>query len=217
MESTADDGSPTTPMDRLPLALKMNPGLDGLYTQTLARSENLPHFLHIVSTIALLGEPLSTSGIAELLGISTYEVVNVLVNLQAIIQVPGTDDIPVTLFHTSLRDFLTTQRRSGGFFAHPRHHVRLFLHLRECELKIRRQKPGVPILPSEHTPATEYSLRYSIGHLYGGDDHFQPTETDSAIQLCRETLGFDPGNPALIYPLAGLLYHRARRERTHAF
>jgi hypothetical protein len=99
MGSAAEAGSPTTPMDRLPLALKMNPGLDGLYAQTLARSEHLPHFLDIISTIALLIEPLPTSGIAELLGISTYEVVNVLVNLQAIIQVPGKDDVPVTLPH----------------------------------------------------------------------------------------------------------------------
>ncbi|KAJ2925835.1 hypothetical protein H1R20_g11262, partial [Candolleomyces eurysporus] len=76
--STADSGSSATPMDRLPLALKMNPGLDGLYTQTLARSEHLPHFPDIISTIALLEVPLPTSGIAELLGISTYEVVNVL-------------------------------------------------------------------------------------------------------------------------------------------
>ncbi|KAJ2934121.1 hypothetical protein H1R20_g3012, partial [Candolleomyces eurysporus] len=52
--STADSGSSATPMDRLPLALKMNPGLDGLYTQTLARSEHLPHFPDIISTIALL-------------------------------------------------------------------------------------------------------------------------------------------------------------------
>ncbi|KAJ2934089.1 hypothetical protein H1R20_g3005, partial [Candolleomyces eurysporus] len=89
MDSTAERGSPATPMDRLPLALKMNPGLDGLYAQTLARSQHLPHFLDVISTIALLKAPLPTSGIAELLGVSTYKVVNVLVNLQAIIQVPG--------------------------------------------------------------------------------------------------------------------------------
>ncbi|KAJ2924226.1 hypothetical protein H1R20_g12859, partial [Candolleomyces eurysporus] len=34
---------PTTPMERLPLTLEMN-GLDGLYAQTLARSEHLPPF-----------------------------------------------------------------------------------------------------------------------------------------------------------------------------
>jgi hypothetical protein len=117
----------TTPMNRLPLALEMNPGLDGLYAQILERSKDIPYFLPVISTIALLREPLPTSVIAEILGIHTYEVVNVLVDLQSIIQVPGTDDIPVTLCHTSLRDFLTTQSRSGQFFAQPHHHVRLYL------------------------------------------------------------------------------------------
>jgi hypothetical protein len=121
LNGEGNDG--TTPINRLPLALKMNPGLDGLYSQTLARSKHLPRFSEIISTIALLREPLPTSGIAEILGIHIYEVINVLVHLQAIIQVPGTDDIPVTLCHTSLRDFLTTQSRSLEFYAHPPHHV----------------------------------------------------------------------------------------------
>ncbi|RXW14980.1 hypothetical protein EST38_g10873 [Candolleomyces aberdarensis] len=147
MGSNTRSNHPTTAMDRLPLALNMNPGLDELYAQTLARSEHLPHFLNIISTIALLDAPLPTSGIAELLGIGIYEVVNVLVNLQAIIQVPGTDDIPVTLCHTSLRDFLTTQSRSGRFFAHPRHHVRLFLRTTECELVLRKRRPDALVDP----------------------------------------------------------------------
>ncbi|RXW15251.1 hypothetical protein EST38_g10609 [Candolleomyces aberdarensis] len=78
MDPIAEDNHPTTPMSRLPLALKMNPGLDGLYAQALARSEHLAHFLDIISTIALLWAPLPTSGIAELLGVQTYDVVNVL-------------------------------------------------------------------------------------------------------------------------------------------
>jgi hypothetical protein len=51
----------------------MNPGLDGLYAQTLACSKHLPYSLNIISTIALLEAPLLTSGIAELIGMSTYE------------------------------------------------------------------------------------------------------------------------------------------------
>ncbi|RXW16944.1 hypothetical protein EST38_g8912 [Candolleomyces aberdarensis] len=73
--SDASNKHPATPMDRLPLTLKMNPGLDGLYTEVLARSEHIPHFLNIISTIALLEAPLPTSGIAELLGINTYEMI----------------------------------------------------------------------------------------------------------------------------------------------
>ncbi|RXW15207.1 hypothetical protein EST38_g10650 [Candolleomyces aberdarensis] len=87
--ATEDD--PSTPMDRLPLALEMN-GLDGLYAQTLARSQHLPHFRNIISTLALLWRPLPIVGLARLLGIEAFEVVQVLLNLQAIVHVPGTDE-----------------------------------------------------------------------------------------------------------------------------
>jgi hypothetical protein len=41
-------------------------------------------------------------------------------NLQAIVHVPGTDEgDKVTVCHTSLRDFLTEESRSGEFFAPP--------------------------------------------------------------------------------------------------
>ncbi|RXW16897.1 hypothetical protein EST38_g8950 [Candolleomyces aberdarensis] len=212
MGSTAESGSSATPMDRLPLALKMNPGLDGLYTQTLARSQHLPHFPDIISTIALLEAPLPTSGIAELLGISTFKIVNVLVNLQAIIQVPGTDDIPVTLFHTSLRDFLTTQSRSGQFFAHPREHVRLFLRCLQCELVHRQHGVGSPTNPRQRKPAATYALRHSWIHLNRGRDLFELVEFDSAIQMYRETLGLYPDAPTeLIEALARVTLYRARR------
>ncbi|KAJ2930991.1 hypothetical protein H1R20_g6131, partial [Candolleomyces eurysporus] len=179
---------PGTPMDRLPLALKMNPGLDGLYAQTLARSEHLPYFSDIISTIALLESPLPTSGIAELLGIRTYEVVNVLVNLQAIVQVPGTDNMPVTLCHTSLRDFLTTQSRSHRFFAHPSLHVRLFLRCIECELELRRQRPGGLIHARECVSAVGYALSHSAKHHSRGRDFFKLSASNSAIHLRREIL-----------------------------
>ncbi|KAJ2914645.1 hypothetical protein MD484_g5756, partial [Candolleomyces efflorescens] len=103
---------PTTPFERFPLALNIDPGLDGLYSQTLARSAHLPYFTDIISTLTLIAEPLPISGIAELLEIQASAVAHVLVDLQAIIQVPGTDDAPVNFYHTSLRDFLTTENSS---------------------------------------------------------------------------------------------------------
>ncbi|KAJ2924988.1 hypothetical protein H1R20_g12090, partial [Candolleomyces eurysporus] len=117
-----------TPMERLPVTLDMN-GLDGLYTQTLARSQHLPHFHSIISTIALFQKSLPIVGIADLLDIPTSEVVHVLLDLQAIIHVPGTDENGlVTLCHTSLRDFLTTESRSRSFFVQPSFHLRLTYH-----------------------------------------------------------------------------------------
>jgi hypothetical protein len=93
-----------TPMDRLPFTLEMN-GLDSVYTQTLSRSQHLPHFRTIISTIAFIFRPLSIVDISALLGIEAFEVVRVLLNLQAIIRVPGTDEKgAVTLSHKSLLD-----------------------------------------------------------------------------------------------------------------
>ncbi|KAJ2934207.1 hypothetical protein H1R20_g2914, partial [Candolleomyces eurysporus] len=121
----ATEEDPSTPMDRLPLALEMN-GLDSLYAQTLARSQHLPHFHNIISTVALLREPFPIAGIAKLLGIEAFKVVHVLLNLQAIFHVPGTDEQgEVTLCHTSLRDFLTSKSRSGCFFVPPSFHLHL--------------------------------------------------------------------------------------------
>ncbi|KAJ2913593.1 hypothetical protein MD484_g6820, partial [Candolleomyces efflorescens] len=115
----------STPMERLPHTLKMDPGLDVLYAKTLSRSRRLPHYHKVISTLALLIQPLSIKGLATLLDIETFEVTRVLINLQAIIHIPGTDDSPVTICHTSLRDFLTTESRSGRFFAPPDHHLYL--------------------------------------------------------------------------------------------
>ncbi|KAJ2913427.1 hypothetical protein MD484_g6985, partial [Candolleomyces efflorescens] len=118
---TTDD--PLTPMERFPLTLKMN-GLDDLYSQTLARSQPLSQFSNIISTITLLHRPLSVVKIAELLHIETFEVLRVLLHLQGIIHVPGTDNEgEVTLCHKSLRDFLTTESRSGPFFVPPSFHL----------------------------------------------------------------------------------------------
>ncbi|RXW18509.1 hypothetical protein EST38_g7353 [Candolleomyces aberdarensis] len=122
---SATEEDVTTPMERLPLTLELN-GLDTLYTQTLARSQHLPHFHDIISTITFFTQSLPIAVIADLLGIEVFEVVRVLLNLQAIIHVPGTDEKGrVTFCHTSLRDFLTTQNRSGSFFVPPSFHLRL--------------------------------------------------------------------------------------------
>ncbi|KAJ3538070.1 hypothetical protein NMY22_g5323 [Coprinellus aureogranulatus] len=105
-----------TPMERLPLALNINPGLDGLYRQTLSRSEHIPHFLDIVAVVVLFADARPTiTQVAMFLGIHNFEVVRVLVNLHSILQVPGDDDTPVTICHTSLRDFLQDESRSLTF------------------------------------------------------------------------------------------------------
>ncbi|KAJ2919091.1 hypothetical protein MD484_g1328, partial [Candolleomyces efflorescens] len=182
-----------TPIDRLPLAIKINPGLDGLYIQTLSRAQDRPYFHDIISTITILEEPLPISGIAELLNIQPYEVVHALVDLQAIVQVPGTDDIPVTFYHTSLRDFLTTESRSKQFFVPPSFHVRLLTHCLRCEMRVRRQYPKLDLEFGRQTVAVQYSLEYREAvHWKNGCNASGPTELATLVQLRREMLEMLP-------------------------
>ncbi|KAJ2928106.1 hypothetical protein H1R20_g9001, partial [Candolleomyces eurysporus] len=166
----------STPMDRLPHTLNMNPGLDTLYAKTLSRSHHLPHFSDVISTLALTFEPLPIIGIAELLGIECFEVVRVLVNLQAIIHIPGTDDLPVTMCHTSLRDFLTTESRSGCFFTPPSYH--LYLLHRCWALHDDGQRSD--------TAAALYSISHGVKHI----DQFTrlPPAAQGPIPRFPETL-----------------------------
>ncbi|KAJ2927627.1 hypothetical protein H1R20_g9462, partial [Candolleomyces eurysporus] len=175
----------STPMDRLPHTLNMNPGLDTLYARTLSRSQDLPHSSNIISTLALLFEPLPIVGFAELLGIESFEVVRVLVNLQAIIHIPGTDDLPVTMCHTSLRDFLTTESRSGHFFAPPRFHAYLADRCRDTE-KEQRSGTAVALYIVDHF---EKHLDVTYAHILANSRNF-PYFSDiiSTITLLPEPL-----------------------------
>ncbi|TEB29431.1 hypothetical protein FA13DRAFT_1815212 [Coprinellus micaceus] len=118
---TTGDGR--TPLDRLPLALDFKNGLDDLYAEILSRSKDIIHFYDVVSTIALVKEPLSPIELGRLLRVKDWDVMKVLVDLCAIIHLPAKNELPVTLFHSSLREFLCTESRSAPhFFASPSHH-----------------------------------------------------------------------------------------------
>ena len=146
-----DDG--LTPMDRLPILLNSGPDFDGLYVSLLKPLQHLRHFQDIINTIALALEAPSITQIAELLRIRTLDVVNVLVRLHAILQVPGDDLSPITLWHTSFRDFLCSESRAGPFFAPPSHH-RLLAH---SAIRIAAS--------SEALAAHTYSRTFAIDHL----------------------------------------------------
>lgn len=150
------DRDPRTLMERLPLALEINPGIDGVYTEILSRAQHLSHFQTVISTIAYLERPLSISAISALLGLSTYDVLCVLIPLQSILQVPGCDDAPATVFHTSVRNFLTDESRSGNLHSPPSHHV--FLFHRCMDLFIGAE-------PTTNNEANMYAMVYWLVHL----------------------------------------------------
>ncbi|KAJ3550904.1 hypothetical protein NMY22_g132 [Coprinellus aureogranulatus] len=139
-----------TPMERLPLILNTKPEFDDLYMSILEPSKDLPHFRDIIGTIALAQEAVSIAQIAELLEVKAPNVASVLINLHAIMRIPGNDRDPITLWHTSLRDFLISEDRSGPFFASPTHHI--------C---IARRCIRLAVDPY----ATAYSRGYALKHL----------------------------------------------------
>ncbi|KAF6754803.1 hypothetical protein DFP72DRAFT_364413 [Ephemerocybe angulata] len=183
-------GDELSPLDRLPFVLNINPGLDGLYSQTLARSQHLPHFGDIIATIALARIPLSVINLADLLNIETFKVIPVLVNLHAILQVPGDDNTPITLCHTSLRDFLLDEFRSGPLCAPMSHHERLAYRCIEV-------LSGIASLPDHNgTSSSDYaanSWKYHWGRMCQTlHHHHKPAEdrkhlTMLAISQLRES------------------------------
>ncbi|KAJ2922593.1 hypothetical protein H1R20_g14499, partial [Candolleomyces eurysporus] len=193
-----DDQS--TPMDRLPLSLKNSPGLDALYSATLARSEHLPHFREVISTLALIKTPLPVPAIAELLGLPAYAVAHVLVELQAVIVLPGTDHIPVTFCHTSLRDFLTTESRAGRFYTLPAFHLCLFFRCFIVSLKDRRRGQG-PSQRSSQTTAVGYSMEYQDSHWNDGHHVFKDTARSRIFNLCSKARRSPPLSESHAYYL----------------
>ncbi|TEB20806.1 hypothetical protein FA13DRAFT_201438 [Coprinellus micaceus] len=168
-----------TPMQRLPLLLAMRPDFDALYHRTLATSQGLPHFRDIVSIVALAESPLSITRIAELLSIGTFYVSNVLVNLHSIMQVPGDDRSPVTLWHTSLRDFLTSEERAGPFFASPAYHLRI-------AFRCASLSNGGSSTSSSRTSWLEFSKNFAKEHLIKSAEGVEGTECtfNSGVLAC---------------------------------
>jgi NACHT domain len=110
-----NDGS-DLPHRKLHAALQSHSGLDPLYTQVLQSASLGYHSTRIIQTIIAIPEPLSITDLAYLLQIEGGDVIHALQGVQSIIMVPADDKQPIWLFHTSLRDFLTTQSRSHDLF-----------------------------------------------------------------------------------------------------
>jgi hypothetical protein len=107
------------PHRRLRAGLETHSGLDPLYTQVLQSAPCSPYFTQVFNTIITIEDQLSITDLGCLLQIESGDVVHALEGVQSIIMVPEDDDQPIRLFHTSLRDFLTTKARSEHLFMNP--------------------------------------------------------------------------------------------------
>ena len=113
-----NDGS-DLPHRKLRAALQSYAGLDPLYAQVLQSASHHHLFTQVLQTIITISTPLSVTDLAFLLQIEGGDVIHALEGVQSIIMVPEDDEQPVQLFHTSLRDFFTTQTRSQQLFIDP--------------------------------------------------------------------------------------------------
>jgi hypothetical protein len=114
--------------------------LDPLYEQILSSASWTAGFCQILGTIMILEDNKSISFLSSLLSLPHEEVICELLQVQSVIKIPGDDDEPIMLYHTSLRDFLTIKSRSKQYFIDPPlQHLHLAIHclkhLVECPSK----------------------------------------------------------------------------------
>jgi hypothetical protein len=107
------------PHCKLLVALNAHAGLDPLYTQVLSSTHCNHNFECIIGTIMLLTSPLSITSLGHLLQLENVDILQCLLGIQSIIRIPGDDEHPVQLFHTSLHDFLTAKPCWGIFYIDP--------------------------------------------------------------------------------------------------
>ena len=104
-------------------------GLDPLYEQVLSSASGTADFHQILGTIIILEDNKSITFIGSLLHLQNEYVVCELLGVQSIINIPGNDNEPIMLYHTSLRDFLTIKSRSKQHFIDPPlRHLHLAIH-----------------------------------------------------------------------------------------
>ena len=69
------------------------------------------------------------SFLSSLLNLLLEEVIHELLRVQSIIKIPGHDDEPIMLYHTSLWDFLSIESQSEKYFIDPSlQHLHLAIH-----------------------------------------------------------------------------------------
>ena len=111
-------------------------GLDPLYKQVLSSTSQTPAFHRVIGTIMILQTNLSINALSSLLDIQAGEIVLELLKVQSIVKVPGDDNELIMLYHTSLRDFLTIESRSGIYVIDPPlQHIHMALDCLKCLTK----------------------------------------------------------------------------------
>ena len=133
-------------------------GIDQLYIKVLEQafydayadnSQLYSHFRSIVGMVLLLFNPLSVSGLSELLKKShpPSGVPSIIRSLHSVLLVPANKEDPIKIFHKSFPDFLTDPQRCEDerfFISPPVHHQEImFLCLNLMEERLKRNICGL--------------------------------------------------------------------------
>jgi hypothetical protein len=184
---------------RLDLILRHDPNaqlpgkiLDEVYTTVLMSSVGRESygleknslyqlFSHVVGSIVVLFDMLSTAHLAGLLGLPKHEVVLTLHHLHSVLEVPESEDDSVRLLHPSFRDFLLDKNRClNPLFVvdKKKAHRHLFTRCLEVMSNFLRRdmcdlrKPGARAARIDRSKVNkyiplhvQYACRYWVHHL----------------------------------------------------
>jgi hypothetical protein len=157
--------------------------LDTLYSQVLSAAPRCGNSERVIGTIMLLVEPLPIIYVGYLLRLEPAEVLQALLGLQSIISIPGDDNHPVRLFHTSLRDFLSAQPRSGLFYIDPP--TRHLCIATDCLTAITiQQEDGVVYDRAQEYACWNWCEHFLQGLAKGGGDNLFGSPSGAAFMSC---------------------------------
>lgn len=150
--------------------------LDGLYAGILDQAltaDGASITLDVIRIIIAVEDPLSAGGIAQLMKLSRYKVLEALSSVHSLFSVPDVDlSLPISGLHISLRDFLYDAHRSKPeYHINPTDSAKLLLRMcfdtLETALTTDRSLQYSPPLPSglaRDSDLISEALRYSCIH-----------------------------------------------------
>ena len=139
--------------------------LDDLYGRILsdafpvANAREKDEIQKVLRAVISVRTPLSINGLSKLLKIKAENVIEALSSLHSVVYIPENMDLPISTFHASFTDFITTEKRSGEHFldSSKSHHM-LGLHclalLQSSLVENICQLEGPSVLNKDVSPST---------------------------------------------------------------
>ena len=139
--------------------------LDDLYGRILsaafqvANAREKDEMQKVLRAVVSVRTPLSINGLSKLLNIKTENVNEALSFLHSVVYIPENMGLPISTFHASFTDFITTEKRSGEHFLEPsKSHHMLGLHclglLQSSLMENICQLEGLSSLNTDVPPST---------------------------------------------------------------